>query len=187
MRIISGRYKGRRLQSFDLNHIRPTTDRVKETLFNKLMFQIEGAAVLDLFSGTGNLGLEALSRGAGRTVFVDNHKSSVRLLQQNLELLKVPAVEYSVSQRDVFKYLADYTGDAFQIIFADPPFTQKLAHEVVQAVAQSHTHQNGTILAIEASRHEHIEDGYPPFKLLDRRVFGDKNLSLYESEGALPR
>ena len=187
MRIISGRHKGRKLKSFDLSHIRPTTDRVKETLFNKLMFQVEGARVLDLFSGTGNLGLEALSRGAREVVFVDDHKSSIRLLQDNLALLKVSKEEFQITQRDVFKYLAAFDESPFQLIFADPPFTQKWAHEVVLAVASSRVHQNGTILAIEASRHEHIEDSYPPFKLLDRRIFGDKNLSLYESESGLPR
>ena len=83
MRIISGKFKGRSLISFKASHIRPTTDRVKESLFNKIQGETEGARVLDLFAGTGSLGLEALSRGAAFVHFVDDSPVSLKILKQN--------------------------------------------------------------------------------------------------------
>ena len=85
MRIISGKYKGRVLTSFQADHIRPTMDRIKETLFNKWMHDVEGATVLDLFAGTGSLGLEALSRGAIHIDFVEKNEKSVAIINKNLE------------------------------------------------------------------------------------------------------
>lgn len=82
MRIISGKYRGRRLSAFNAPHIRPTTDRVKETMFNKLMGQVEGARVLDLFAGTGNLGIESLSRGANWVEFVESNRKSLEILKK---------------------------------------------------------------------------------------------------------
>ena len=89
MRIISGKFKGRVLSSFQADHIRPTTDRVKETLFNKWMHYLEDAHVIDLFSGTGNLGLEALSRGAKHVIFVEKNASSIKILKKTLSYLKL--------------------------------------------------------------------------------------------------
>src|SRR5690606_5573787 len=89
LRIISGRYKGRSLVSFKAPHIRPTTDRVKESLFNKIQSRVDGSRVLDLFSGTGSLGLEAISRGASLVEFVDDSASSLNILKKNLKLLSI--------------------------------------------------------------------------------------------------
>lgn len=108
MRIISGKYKGHPLVEFKADHIRPTTDRVKETLFNKLMFELEGTKVLDLFSGTGNLGIEALSRGAREVTFVEKHPKSLEILKKNLAKLKIPAVDYKIINMDVLSYLKKY-------------------------------------------------------------------------------
>jgi 16S rRNA (guanine966-N2)-methyltransferase len=186
MRIISGVYKGRRLKAFQLSHIRPTTDRVKETLFNKLMGRIEDATVLDLFAGTGNLGIEALSRGARHVTFVEKHPASVRLIRENLAVLKIPSDQWAVRAVDVFRHLKDAEKSA-QVIFADPPFVQQIANDVMLALAGSRVHEQGTCVAIESASKELISDNYPPFNLLDRRSFGDKQLSLYEREGDIPR
>src|SRR3954462_11414596 len=104
MRIISGKYKGRQLVDFSADHIRPTTDRVKETLFNKLMGIIEGARVLDLFSGTGNLSIECLSRGAAWVDIVENHKKSLSIIRENLALLKITE-GFAIHPVDTFRYL----------------------------------------------------------------------------------
>ena len=84
MRIIGGKYKGLYLTNFKADHIRPTTDRVKESMFNILQAQIEDARVLDLFSGTGNLGIEAISRGARHVTFVEKNKKSIQILKENI-------------------------------------------------------------------------------------------------------
>lgn len=179
MRIISGRFKGHHLTAFKANHIRPTTDRVKETLFNKLMFDMEGARVLDLFCGTGNLGLEAISRGAKHVTFVDAHKQSLLITRDNIAKLKVDKSEYSILQKDVIAYLKTYEGEPFDIIFADPPFTQKMAHEVMEAAAVSAAFGDATLMTIESERKERMEENYPPLVRYDVREFGDKILSFF--------
>lgn len=168
--------------SFKAGHIRPTTDRVKETLFNILMHDIPGARVLDLFSGTGNLGIEALSRGADHVEMVEAHKTSLRIIRDNLTKLKIDSGVQVVGQ-DVFKYLKAYRGEVFQVIFIDPPFTEKIAHEVMQALPKSKVAGPQTLVIIESSRHEQIDDKYDAFLLLDRREFGDKRASIFRKEG----
>ena len=96
MRIISGKYKGRNLVSFKADHIRPTMDRIKETIFNKWMMYVDGAKVLDLFAGTGNLGIEALSRGATHVTFVEKSNKSMNIVKENLELLKISKSDYQI-------------------------------------------------------------------------------------------
>ena len=100
MRVISGKYKGRELVSFKADHIRPTTDRVKESIFNKLQSHIAGARVLDLFSGTGSLAIEAISREAESVTAVEMNKKSIEIIKKNLQLLKITEIE--VLGQDVF-------------------------------------------------------------------------------------
>lgn len=179
MRIISGRFKGHQLVAFKADHIRPTTDRVKETMFNKLMFDLEGARVLDLFCGTGNLGLEALSRGARECIFVEKNPKSIEIARKNIEKLKVASSEYKIINMDVLTYLRAYQGEPFDIIFADPPFTEKMAHAVMEAASQSAAFGAHTVLTIESERKERMEDLYSELERYDAREFGDKILSFF--------
>ena len=119
LRIIAGQWRSRKIRFPDLPQLRPTPDRVRETLFNWLMPVIAGARCLDLFAGSGALGLEALSRGAGEVVFVDRDYKVMRYLRDTLQLLK--AEQASVVQAEALSYLA---GDAsgFDIVFLDPPY-----------------------------------------------------------------
>ncbi len=183
MRVIGGYLKGRHLVSFQAAHIRPTTDRVKESLFNILRNDMDGAMVLDLFAGTGSLGIEAISRGAARAVMVEKHRQSLQIIQKNLQALEL-SEQIEVLPFDVFKYLktSDY---AFDLAFIDPPFTQALAHDVMTALSQSAAGRPGALIAIESAKKEHIEDEYSHIKLLDRRHFGDKCLSIFRKENPL--
>ena len=183
MRIISGKYKGHQLVAFKADHIRPTTDRVKETLFNKLMFQMEGARVLDLFCGTGNLGLEAISRGARECLFVEKNVKSIEITRKNIEKLKVPSSEYRIVNMEVLSFLKSYQGEPFDIIFADPPFTEKMAHSVMEAASGSAAFGPHTVLAIESERKERMEDQYGSLVRFDAREFGDKILSMFHRPG----
>lgn len=183
MRIISGKYKGHLLVAFKAGHIRPTTDRVKETLFNKIMFDIQGSRVLDLFCGTGNLGLEALSRGAVEAIFVDAHKQSILITRDNIRKLKVDSSCYQVLQKDVLNYLRTYEGPPFDIIFADPPFTQKMAHDVMLAICQSAACGDQTVITIESEKRERMDDQYEALTRFDMKDFGDKFLSFFRKSG----
>jgi 16S rRNA (guanine966-N2)-methyltransferase len=129
LRIIGGTWRSRRLQFPDVEGLRPSTDRVRETLFNWLQPTIVGARCLDLFAGSGALGLEALSRGAARVVFVDQHPQVISALRSNLQLLGSEAG--SVVKADALSYLQ---GDPhpFDIVFLDPPFHQQLLQPSLQ-------------------------------------------------------
>jgi len=179
MRIISGRFKGRVLTSFQAEHIRPTTDRVKETLFNKWMTQLEQAEVLDLFAGTGNLGLESLSRGCSHVDFVEMNAKSIQILKKNIELLKIEAGEYSIYKQDVLLYLKKYQGKPYTLILADPPFTEKMAHDVMLAIAGSHCFNEDTLIAIESHKKERIDTVYTDLYRYDFKDYGDKVLSFF--------
>ncbi len=182
MRIIAGKYKGHHLVSFKGDHIRPTTDRVKESLFNKLMFEIEGTRVLDLFCGTGNLGLEALSRGAEFVTFVDANRKSLEITRQNIEKLKISKGCYKIVQLDVLKFLRSYTEGPVNIIFCDPPFTEMMAHEVMLAADRSLAFGEATILAIESAGKERIDTDYSNLERFDAREYGDKTLSFFRKK-----
>jgi len=179
MRIIAGRWRGHPLVAFKADHIRPTTDRVKETLFNMIQFDVPDANVCDLFCGTGNLGLEALSRGAAHVVFVEKSAKSLKITRENLEKLKVGKDEYEIRAEDVIKFLETHDGPPFDLIFADPPFTETMAHEVMTAADRSAAFGPQTLMMIESARRERIDDAYPTLSRTDSREFGDKILSFY--------
>jgi len=180
MRIISGKYKGHHLVSFQADHIRPTTDRVKESLFNKIQGLVEDARVLDLFSGTGSLGLEALSRGAREVLFVEKSRKSLQILERNLAKLKVTE-PYQVMQKDVLGFLRGYEGEPFDLIFVDPPFTEKMAHDVLLTAdfAAAKLFHPETLLMIESGQGETVLESYSSLVRSDVREFGDKSLSFY--------
>lgn len=179
MRIISGRFKGRVLASFQADHIRPTTDRVKESLFNKWMGYVEEARVLDLFSGTGNLGIESLSRGAKHVDFVELNNKSIQILKKNIELLKLEPAEYSITKQDVLLYLKKYQAEPYNLILADPPFTEKMAHDVMQTLDSSKCFDENTLIAIESHKKERIDEAYVNLYRYDFNDYGDKVLSFF--------
>ncbi len=179
MRIVAGRFKGRVLISFQEDHIRPTTNRVKESLFNKWMQYVDGARVLDLFSGTGSLGIEALSRGATHVDFVEAHSKSIAILKKNIELLKLSPAEYSITKTDVISFLKKYQGEPYDLILADPPFTEKMAHDVMHALDNSVCFSPQTLIAIESQKKERIDENYQQLFRYDMNDYGDKVLSFF--------
>ena len=185
MRIIAGKYKGHQLVAFKADHIRPTTDRVKETLFNQIQFDIADASVLDLFCGTGNLGLESLSRDASHCTFVEKNTKSLTITRQNIEKLKVPAGSYKIINMEVISFLKSYKGTPFDIILADPPFTEKMAHFVVEAASQSEAFGPNTLLAIESERKERMDDVYGDVIRYKVKEFGDKYLSMFRHKSSV--
>ncbi len=178
MRIIAGKLRGHRLAGFEAGHIRPTTDRVKESIFNRLQGDLEGARVLDLFAGTGNLGFEAWSRGAREVIAVESHPRSLAIIHKNLEKLKIQD-HYSVHRRDVFQYLREYDGEAFDIILVDPPFTKVISHEVMEAMASSKVHGAASIIVIESAKQENVQPQYGSLSLSQEKNFGDKILRFF--------
>lgn len=177
MRVIAGKYGGRRLSSFSADHIRPTTDRIKESIFNRLQFRIEGLEVLDLFSGTGSLAIEALSRGAAQVTAVESHPQSVMIIKKNKQLLGIGA-ELDCVQKDVFRFLKTAHTN-YPIILVDPPFTQKIANDVLVALSESSCLGPDTEVFIESSAKESVAENYPHLQRVLHKSYGDKFLSQY--------
>ena len=177
MRVISGLYKGRKLVDFKASHIRPTTDRVKESIFNVLQFHLESAVVLDLFAGTGNLGIEALSRGAKFVTAVEKHKKSCEIIYQNLKLLKVDPASYRLVRKDVISYLKNENLSLYDIILIDPPFTESLSAEVMGILSQKK--DINCRVMIESSSQEELQVQYGALHIEKVLNFGDKFVSFF--------
>lgn len=119
MRIVAGKFKGRRLKSVEGEATRPTLDRVRENLFNIIGREVVGARVLDLFSGTGAIGIEALSRGAREVIFCDSSRSAISVIRENLRMVGVDAEVLFADYRDALRSLK---GREFDLIYLDPPY-----------------------------------------------------------------
>ena len=147
MRVISGELRGRRLLEPEGRDVRPTTDQVKEAMFNIIQFDIEGRRVLDLFAGTGQLGIEALSRGAGECVFVDDSRDSLRLVRENLRRCGLSARVEPCSALDFLR-----RRERFDLIFIDPPYDSDLAGQAMEAVKAFDILSKGGIMVVESRR-----------------------------------
>ena len=144
MRVITGTCRGRRLLEPAGRDVRPTTDQVKEAMFNIIQFDVEGRKVLDLFAGTGQLGIEVLSRGAADCLFVDSARDSVRLVQENLRRCGLTA---RVLQCDALGILK--SGEKFDLIFLDPPYGSGLEAKAIEAVKEFDILTRGGIMVVE--------------------------------------
>lgn len=147
IRIIAGQWRGRKLPVQDLQGLRPTTDRVKETLFNWLAADIRGSRCLDLFAGSGSLGFESLSRGSRETWMLEKSPLAARQLKENVTRLN--AGEHArVIQADCVNFLND-RGEPFDIVFIDPPFRQDLVAEVCRRLENNGWLANEALIYIE--------------------------------------
>ena len=148
MRIIGGKYRGRVLAGFKGQDIRPTADRVKESLFNILSPEISGANMLDLFCGSGGVGLEAISRGADLVVFNDASKDSLAVLKKNLALIGVNAPVYNLD----YKALLERIDITFDIIYIDPPYKSGAGEEALSLIAERRLLNTGGVAVLESDK-----------------------------------
>jgi 16S rRNA (guanine966-N2)-methyltransferase len=183
LRVIAGSAKGRRLATLRTLALRPTPDRVRQALFNILGAQIDAAAVLDLFSGSGAIGLEALSRGAHRAIFVEVHAPACRLIENNLRLCGLQA-QGSVLCRDVIEALPilKRQGQTFDIIFLDPPYRTSLVEEALLYLADGRLlTAQGQVIAEHFFKRE-LSEHYGLLHRVRVARFGDVALSFYRVE-----
>jgi len=150
LRIVAGKWRSRLLQIADVPGLRPTSERIRETLFNWLMPRLAGARCLDLFAGTGALGLEALSRGAAESVFVESSPQAVATLQENVATLKCP--DAHVHHADAFAFLLRDDVGEFDVVFLDPPFAADSLQEMCRLLANSSVLATGARVYIEEDR-----------------------------------
>ncbi len=177
MRIIGGKYRSRVLAEFSGDDVRPTSDRAKESLFNILSTKIVGARVLDLFSGSGALGLESLSRGAAEVVFNDQAKDSVALLRKNMRTLKIEeGKEAKVYNLDAEAYL-DFARQPFDVIFIDPPYALDVGVRAVEKIAKKGLLAENGVLVFE--RDKPFEGDVDGLEKYDERKYGKTVLTFF--------
>lgn len=180
MRIIAGKLRGRKLSVPAGRKIRPTGDRMKESMFSALGDNFSGATVLDLFAGSGALGLEALSRGAARATFVEKSRIVIRSLRENARLLGVET-DCDIICADVLQFLKKLKeGENFDLVFADPPFASDLARKIFSWWLEHHG--NRSVLVLECSENTITLPGDIPVRLLKTARFGESTYSIYLAE-----
>ena len=177
MRVITGTARGRRLKTPDNYDIRPTTDNVKESLFNILQFDIEGRSVLDLFAGTGQLGIECLSRGAANVTFVDKDRNAVKIVRENLKSCGLNA---TVLQEDALRILE--RGQKYDLIFVDPPYDSDLYEAVLDRINLVDILSEGGIIVCEARRERGLPEMTAPYRKCKEYCYGKVKLCLYKKE-----
>ena len=151
MRIITGRARGIQLVTLEGDMTRPTSERAKMAIFSSLQFELEGRRVLDLFAGSGQMGLEAVSRGASHAVLVDQSKDAVRIIQKNAEKTKL-AEDCTVICADFAEFLRQRRGkDPFDIVFIDPPYAMKACKATVEAILENRLLKPHGILVLESA------------------------------------
>jgi 16S rRNA (guanine966-N2)-methyltransferase len=179
VRVIAGKAKGHRLYSVPGQSTRPITDRVKEALFNILAGRVVEAHFLDLFAGTGAVGIEALSRGATRATFVERHPRALATLRRNLEHTKL-SEHASVVRRDVFKFIAEYEGAPFDIAYVAPPQYRGLWAHTLQALDGASLLARGSLTVAQIHPKEYEPLPLHRLTLSDQRKYGSTMLCFYE-------
>jgi len=177
MRIITGDFKGRKLNTFRGNSIRPTPDKVKEAIFSMIGAYLGDSVVLDLFAGTGNLGLEALSRGASMCYFGDNSSESVRLIKQNIGICQ--AEDMSKVIAGSFEKVIASLPEKVDIIFLDPPYTKGLMEQCFEKIKELEILNEDGIIVAERSLREALPDELSGFEKIKERRYGTILVSLF--------
>jgi 16S rRNA (guanine966-N2)-methyltransferase len=184
MRIIAGEFKGTSIYGSKDRKIRPLKDMVRESIFNflahsnKISFQMQRANVLDLYSGTGSFGLECISRGAAESIFIEKEKEAVKILEKNIQKLKIKD-ETKIFSDDVFNVIKKYDKFFFDqlsdmkldLIFCDPPFKDTKINDLIKLIISKNILKKNGIIILH--RHKNTEERLTiDFKIVDKRVYG---------------
>ena len=178
MRVISGASKGRRLATQRGHVLRPTSARIKESIFGILGEDVEGKRVLDLFAGTGNLGIEALSRGARKAVFVEQGRQALRLIQKNLSQCGMER-QSEILPKDAIRAVGilKARGDSFDLIFMDPPYGRGWVEKTFEKLNAHRIYHESTLLVVQRDRREPLPETLEGWDLIRERRIGDTIVS----------
>ncbi len=179
LRIVAGNWRSRLLDIADVDGLRPTGERIRETLFNWLAPRIQGAHCLDLFAGTGALGLEALSRGARHVTFVEESAVAAGQLRRNVELLDARGA--TVLQQDALAYLREPCGQHYDIAFLDPPFAADFLGETCRLLDASGLLADGALVYLEQDRGAAEPDWPEGWQILKNKTAGNVRYMLVEA------
>jgi len=177
MRIIAGRAGGLKLKSLKGREVRPTLDRVKESMFNIIAFYLPGSEVLDLFAGFGGLGIEALSRGAEKADFVEIKRSHLKIIEDNLKKAKL-FEEAAIFNQDVYLYLKNCS-QQYDLIFMDPPYNNDMTAEAVELIVKNNLlKENGLIISEKSAEEEAAE--FNGLSIIKNKRYGNSLLTIYK-------
>ncbi|MEK7773926.1 MAG: 16S rRNA (guanine(966)-N(2))-methyltransferase RsmD [Deltaproteobacteria bacterium] len=173
MRVIAGKCRGRRLSGFAGLSIRPTSDKVREAVFNILPRDFSFKKVIDLFAGTGAMGIEALSRGSEEAVFVEIDSKAVSVIKKNIEACGLENAV--ILKKDVLGSIRFFSrkGTGFDLIIVDPPYDTSLFEETIKAVDKARLLNSSGVLVAETSRRAPLKAGLENLEVMDERKYGD--------------
>ncbi len=176
MRVISGKYKGKKLIGFDIKGTRPTMDRIKESLFGMIQNNIKNSTVLDLFAGSGSLGIESLSNGASECYFVDSNIALINIIKQNIENIKE---KINIYKSDYKKALENFKNNniKFDLIFLDPPYEMNLINDSLDKIYKYKLLNDNGIIVCEFENEKVENDNY---ELIKQKKYGSKNIYIYK-------
>ncbi len=178
MRVISGLYKGRVIEGFDIEGTRPTQDRVKESIFSTIQNYIDESVTLDLFSGSGNLGIEALSNGSKKCYFVDNNKKAISVINENIKKLDINnAVVINDDYKNALYYFKN-NNIVFDLIFLDPPYKFEYIDEIIRFIIDNNLINNKGLIICEFE-FDIIKD-YKELELYKEKKYGYKKVIIFK-------
>lgn len=180
MKVISGYLKGRIIKGYNIDGTRPTMDRVKESLFASIQDYLKDSLVLDLFAGSGNLGIEAISNGSDKCYFVDNNRECIKVVNDNINTFKIndKCVVINKDYRCALKYFRD-NNIKFDLMLVDPPYDYLVINEILELVYKYNLLNNNGIIVLEY-RSDNIDDSLRCYELLKTKKYGDKFISIYK-------
>jgi len=180
MRVISGFLKGRKLLGYNITGTRPTMDRVKESVFGSIQNYVGNSIVLDLFSGSGSLGIEAISNGAKYCYFTDNNKEILKILKNNIDSFKIND-KADLIYNDYNNSLIYFKNNniKFDLVFIDPPYKYNVIEEIINKLLNYNLLNDEAIIVCEYSS-DLLKDSYNNLNLLKYKKFGDTHISIYK-------
>ena len=180
MRVISGTLKGRNILGYNIDGTRPTMDRVKESVFGTIQNYIPNSIVLDLFAGSGNLGIEAISNGAKYCYFVDNNIESIKVIRKNIDNFNIRS-KVSILHDDYNKALNYFNNNniKFDIIFVDPPYKYKIIDKVINEILNYNLLNEDGIIILEFEN-DKLNDEYKTLQLIKSKKYGEKYIFIYK-------
>ena len=180
MRVISGKLKGRAIKGFNIEGTRPTMDRVKESVFASIQDKISDSIVLDLFAGSGNLGIEAISNGADSCYFVDSNYECIKVIKDNIKMFDIEkqCILFNGDYHDALRKFRD-NKLKFDIIFIDPPYKYQLKNKLLNQIKEYNLLNDGGIIVFEYQVEEELADNID-FELIRNKKYGDKFVSIYK-------
>ncbi len=183
MRIIGGEFRGRKIKQPTFKTVRPTKDRIREAVFNIIAAGVPGTSVLDVFAGSGAYGLEALSRGAKKAVFVEKDRRCAGMIRENAGLLGVEG-RAKIITKDAFKAIGSFAEDneKFDLVFCDPPFGKDMARKTLIMVNQYDILKPSGSLIIEHHRADGIPEAEGRISVYKQRTYGDISISFYRKK-----